>query len=155
MRFYLNRNQKCATCIYKLKIFHIKTKCDVDDNDCPILDVMIVDCGEIKEGEDDGIGNFFKDGDMFPDWPADIDNGPSQLSWWLDVKQDHKMALRKYKKVVRYLDVCWEKKGIDDGQSISMEKKKALIFTNSAACKLKLGDAKGALIDIEFCIARW
>ncbi|GJY86632.1 peptidyl-prolyl cis-trans isomerase CYP40 [Tanacetum coccineum] len=137
----------------------------IDDNDCPILDVMIADCGEIKEGEDDGIGNFFKDGDMFPDWPADIDNGPSQLSWWLDAvdsirasgneafkKQDHKMALRKYKKAVRYLDVCWEKEGIDDGQSISMGKKKALIFTNSAACKLKLGDAKGALIDIEFAL---
>nr|GEV07460.1 peptidyl-prolyl cis-trans isomerase CYP40 [Tanacetum cinerariifolium] len=42
------------------------------------------------------------------------------------------MALRKYKKAVRYLDVCWEKEGIDDGQSISMEKKKALMFTNSA-----------------------
>lgn len=33
-----------------------------------------------------------------------------------------------------------------------MGKKKAQIFTNSAACKLKLGDAKGALIDIEFAL---
>ncbi|XP_024966466.1 peptidyl-prolyl cis-trans isomerase CYP40-like isoform X2 [Cynara cardunculus var. scolymus] len=135
------------------------------DNDCPNLDVMIADCGEIKEGEDDGVGNFFKDGDVYPDWPADLDNGPSELSWWLDAvdsiracgneafkKQDHKMALRKYKKAVRYLDVCWEKEGIDDDRSISLGKKKAQIFTNSAACKLKLGDAKGALFDTEFAL---
>ncbi|XP_071726176.1 peptidyl-prolyl cis-trans isomerase CYP40-like isoform X2 [Rutidosis leptorrhynchoides] len=142
-------------------IEHVAT----DDNDCPVQDVVIADCGEIKEGEDDGIGNFFKDGDLFPDWPADLDNGPSQLTWWLDAvdsirasgneafkKQDHKMALRKYKKAVRYLDVCWEKEGVDDDTSISLGKRKAQIFTNSAACKLKLGDAKGALIDIEFAL---
>ncbi|KAJ9561112.1 hypothetical protein OSB04_006272 [Centaurea solstitialis] len=135
------------------------------DNDCPTLDVMIADCGEIKEGEDDGVGNFFKDGDVYPDWPADLDNSSSELSWWLDAvdsirasgneafkKQDHKMALRKYKKAVRYLDVCWEKEGIDDERSISLGKKKAQIFTNSAACKLKLGDAKGALFDTEFAL---
>ncbi|KAI3695564.1 hypothetical protein L1987_78561 [Smallanthus sonchifolius] len=142
-------------------IEHVAT----DDDDCPVLDVVIENCGEIKEGEDDGIGNFFKDGDLYPDWPADLDHGPSQLSWWLDAvdsirafgneafkKQDHKMALRKYKKAVRYLDECWEKEGIDDDLSVSMGKKKAQIFANSAACKLKLGDTKGALIDTEFAL---
>ncbi|KAL7591981.1 hypothetical protein Lser_V15G34511 [Lactuca serriola] len=142
-------------------IEHVPTS----DNDSPTLDVVIADCGEIKEGEDDGIGNFFKDGDVYPDWPADIDNGSVELSWWLDAvdsiracgneafkKQDHKMALRKYKKAVRYLDLCWEKEGIDDDRSISLGKKKAQIFTNSAACKLKIGDAKGALLDTEFAL---
>ena len=33
---------------------------------------------------DDGIANFFKDGDMYPDWPADLDNAPSELSWWMN-----------------------------------------------------------------------
>nr|XP_043621061.1 peptidyl-prolyl cis-trans isomerase CYP40-like [Erigeron canadensis]XP_043621062.1 peptidyl-prolyl cis-trans isomerase CYP40-like [Erigeron canadensis] len=137
----------------------------IDDNDCPVPEVVIVDCGEIKEGQDDGIGNFFKDGDMYPDWPADLDDAPNQLLWWLDAvdlirasgneafkKQDYKMALRKYKKAVRYLDVCWDKEGVDDDRSISMGKKKATIFTNSSACKLKLGDPKGALIDTEFAL---
>jgi len=25
------------------------------------------------------------------------------------------MALRKYRKALRYLDICWEKEGIDEG----------------------------------------
>ena len=31
-------------------------------------------------------------------------------------KQDHKTALRKYRKALRYLDVCWEKDDIDEGE---------------------------------------
>lgn len=30
-------------------------------------------------------------------------------------KQDFKMALRKYRKALHYLDICWEKDGIDEG----------------------------------------
>ena len=26
------------------------------------------------------------------------------------------MALRKYRKALRYLDICWEKDGIDEGK---------------------------------------
>lgn len=33
-------------------------------------------------------------------------------------KQDYKMALRKYRKALRYLDVCWEKEEIDEGESL-------------------------------------
>lgn len=32
-------------------------------------------------------------------------------------KQDYKMALRKYRKALRYLDICWEKDGIDASES--------------------------------------
>ena len=31
-------------------------------------------------------------------------------------KQDYKVALRKYRKALRYLDVCWEKEEIDEGK---------------------------------------
>lgn len=31
-------------------------------------------------------------------------------------KQDSKMALKKYRKALRYLDVCWEKENIDEGE---------------------------------------
>jgi peptidyl-prolyl isomerase D len=31
-------------------------------------------------------------------------------------KQDYKMALGKYWKALRYLDICWEKEGIDEGE---------------------------------------
>ncbi|XP_022858391.1 peptidyl-prolyl cis-trans isomerase CYP40-like [Olea europaea var. sylvestris] len=142
-------------------IEHITT----GDNDCPTVDVAISDCGEIPEGADDGITNFFKDGDLYPDWPADIDNSSNELSWWITSvelikgygnecfkKQDYKMALRKYRKALRYLDVCWEKEWIDEDKSVYLRKMKAQIFTNSSACKLKLGDLKGALLDTDFAL---
>ncbi|KAF3965743.1 hypothetical protein ACB098_07G107300 [Castanea mollissima] len=136
-----------------------------DDGDYPTAHVVIVDCGEIPEGEDDGICNFFKDGDTYPDWPADLDDSPNELSWWMNAvdsvksfgnehykKQDYKMALKKYRKALRYLDVCWEKDGIDEEKSSCLRKAKSQVFTNSSACKLKLGDLKGALLDTEFAM---
>lgn len=133
--------------------------------DCPTVDVVIADCGEIPEGADFGVLNFFKDNDMFPDWPADLDESPDELSWWINAvdsvksygndhfkKQDYKMALRKYRKALRYLDICWEKDGIDEDTSTALRKTKSQIFTNSSACKLKLGDLRGALLDTEFAI---
>ncbi|RRT50555.1 hypothetical protein B296_00033802 [Ensete ventricosum] len=56
-------------------------------------------------------------------------------------KQDYKMALRKYRKALRYLDICWEKEEIDEGKQL-----------NFFACKLKLGDLKGALLDADFAL---
>lgn len=138
---------------------------NADANDRPTQSVVIADCGEIPEGADDGISNFFKDGDNYPDWPADLDHSSDELSWWTDAvdsikalgnehfkKQDYKMALRKYRKALRYLDVCWEKDGIDEEKSASLRMIKSQVFTNSSACKLKLGDLKGALLDTEFAM---
>ncbi|KAI3448090.1 hypothetical protein Pfo_004755 [Paulownia fortunei] len=135
------------------------------ENDLPTVHVVIADCGEIPDGADDGIANFFKDGDLYPDWPADLDDNSSELSWWITAvesvkghgnehfkKQDYKMALRKYRKALRYVDVCWEKEGIDEDKSLYLRKMKAQIFTNSSACKLKLGDLKGALLDTDFAM---
>lgn len=53
------------------------------DNDSPTLDVIVEDCGELPEGADDGTCNFFKDGDMFPDWPADLEDKSDDVSWWM------------------------------------------------------------------------
>lgn len=135
------------------------------DGECPTVDVMIADCGEIPEGDDDGISNFFKDGDTYPDWPADLDEKSNEISWWMNAvdsvkafgndhykKQDFKMALRKYRKALRYLDVCWEKEEIDEEKSSHLRKTKSQIFTNSSACKMKLGDLKGALLDTDFAM---
>ncbi|THG10556.1 hypothetical protein TEA_005641 [Camellia sinensis var. sinensis] len=152
-------------------IEHVNT----GDNDYPTLDVTIIDCGEIPEGADDGISNFFKDGDVYPDWPADLDVKPDKISWWMIAvdsikafgneqykwllsafriqKQDYKMALRKYRKALCYLDVCWEmEEDIDEEESSSLRKTKSQIFTNSSACKLKLGDLQGALLDTDLAM---
>ncbi|OVA01774.1 Tetratricopeptide TPR-1 [Macleaya cordata] len=135
------------------------------DGDSPSLEVVIADCGEIPEGVDDGTSNFFNDGDTYPDWPADLEEKPDEISWWMEAvasvkafgnehykKQDYKMALRKYRKALRYLDICWEKDDIDEEKSSSLRKSKSQIFTNSSACKLKLGDLKGALLDTDFAM---
>lgn len=54
-----------------------------DGGDYPTLDVLIEDSGEIPEGVDDGISNFFNDGDTHPDWPTDLDVKPEDISWWM------------------------------------------------------------------------
>lgn len=135
------------------------------DQDVPIEEVLIADCGEILEGEDDGVAGLFSDGDMYPDWPEDLDDKPADCIWWITAvesiknfgnncfkKGDYKMALRKYRKALRYFDVCWEKDNIDEDRSNNLIKVKSQILTNSSACKLKLGDAKGALLDTEFAL---
>ncbi|KAH0455215.1 hypothetical protein IEQ34_015247 [Dendrobium chrysotoxum] len=111
-------------------VFRVIEHISAGDDDCPNIEIVIADCGEIPEGSDDGISNFFKDGDMYPDWPDDLDDKPSEISWWMIAvesakafgndyfkKQDLKMALRKYRKALRYLDVCWAKEDIDEGKA--------------------------------------
>ncbi|KAI3895902.1 hypothetical protein MKW98_025693 [Papaver atlanticum] len=135
------------------------------DSDSPTLDCIIEDCGEIPEGADDGSLNFFNDGDTYPDWPIDLDEKPNEISWWISAvdsaksfgnehykKQDYKMALKKYRKGLRYLDICWDKEDIDEEKSAYLRKAKSQIFTNSSACKLKLGDLEGALLDTDFAL---
>ncbi|KAH7655464.1 peptidyl-prolyl isomerase D protein [Dioscorea alata] len=135
------------------------------DGDCPTVDVTIAACGQIPDGGELGISNFFKDGDTHPDWPADLDEKPNEVAWWMSVvessksfgngyykKEDYKMALKKYRKALRYLDVCWDKEEIDEEKSSLLRKTKSVILTNSSACKLKLGDLKGALLDADFAL---
>ncbi|XP_028555982.1 peptidyl-prolyl cis-trans isomerase CYP40, partial [Dendrobium catenatum] len=69
------------------------------DDDCPNIEIVIADCGEIPEGSDDGISNFFKDGDMYPDWPADLDDKPSEISWWMIAVESAKAFGNDYFKV--------------------------------------------------------
>ncbi|MCO5553123.1 hypothetical protein L7F22_006644 [Adiantum nelumboides] len=140
-------------------IEHVPT----DEDGIPLRDVFIEDCGQILEGDDDGVAGFFKDGDTYPEYPADLAEQPESCLWWVDAvdssktfgnnsykKGDYKMALRKYRKALRYLDVCWEKDGLDEDKTDYLRIVKTHILTNSSACKLKLGDARGALLDTEF-----
>ncbi|KAH9620845.1 hypothetical protein KSS87_011827 [Heliosperma pusillum] len=142
-------------------IEHVTT----DPSERPAHEIIISHSGYIPPGSHDGTSNFFNDGDTFPDWPADLDQLPLHLSWWTHAvdsvkslgnqhfkKQHYKMALRKYSKALRYLDECWEKDGVDQDKSTALRKIKSQIFTNSSACKLKLGDLKGALLDTEFAM---
>jgi len=42
-------------------------------------------------------------------------SGADGYAFFFLQKQDYKAALRKYRKALRYLDVCWEKEEIDEG----------------------------------------
>lgn len=72
------------------------------ENDCPTVDVIISDCGEIPEGGDDGIANFFKDGDLYPDWPADLDNSTDDLPWWITALESIKAFGNENFKVLNF-----------------------------------------------------
>ncbi|EFJ28988.1 hypothetical protein SELMODRAFT_92589 [Selaginella moellendorffii] len=136
-----------------------------DDKDRPVNPLVVTECGELPEGADDGVSLFWKDGDIFPDWPADLPEQPEESAWWVSAVEtvkslgndcfkrgDYKMALRKYRKALRYLDVCWEKEEIDEEKSNNLRRIKSLVLTNSAACKLRVGDARGALVDTEYAM---
>ncbi|XP_051140457.1 peptidyl-prolyl cis-trans isomerase CYP40-like [Andrographis paniculata] len=135
------------------------------DDNSPVADIVVVDCGEIPEGADDGTINFFMDGDLYPDWPMELDSKPTDVPWMINAinsikalgndwykKNNYKMAIRKYRKALKYLDLCWEMKDIDLAQSETLRKMKSQIFTNSSMCKLKLGNHKAALLDADFAI---
>lgn len=70
------------------------------DDYCPTVDVVVVDCGEIPEGADDGTLNFFKDGDLYPDWPVDLDSKPDDLSWMINAVESIKVLGNEWFKVV-------------------------------------------------------
>lgn len=71
----------------------------VADDYKPTADVLIVDCGEIPEGGDDGTINFFKDGDLYPDWPMDLDAKPDNISWVISAIESIKVTGNEHYKV--------------------------------------------------------
>jgi peptidyl-prolyl isomerase D len=75
----------------------------VGEADCPTLDVKIVDCGELPEGADDGVVNFFKDGDKYPDWPNDLEEKPAEVSWWMDAVESAKAYGNDNFKVISFV----------------------------------------------------
>ncbi|GAB4850455.1 hypothetical protein Ancab_029761 [Ancistrocladus abbreviatus] len=93
----------------------------INDNGHLAQDVVITDCRGSLNGADDGVVNFFKDSERYPDWAVVLDENPTKLSWWITAvdfikafvnehfKQVYNMAFRKYHKALSYLDVCWEK----------------------------------------------
>ncbi|EMS58284.1 Peptidyl-prolyl cis-trans isomerase CYP40 [Triticum urartu] len=110
----------------------------VGEADRPTVDAVIAECGELPEGADDGVVNFFKDGDMYPDWPNDLDEKPTEVSWWMEAVESAKAFGNDNFKVSE--------------KSSALRKTKSIILTNSSACKMKLGDLKGALLDADFAL---
>lgn len=143
----------------------------------PSKDCIISDCGEIAAGEDDGFLQDDGTGDVLPDSPNDSGLDFKDVNAILAALEKLKfignelfktqkldMALKKYKKVVRYVDHATED-NFDDFSSVESgdeeepkpdkddEKRLALLkvflpsLLNSAACKIKLGNNSSAVED--------
>ncbi|CAO3681393.1 unnamed protein product [Rhizopus stolonifer] len=121
-------------------------------SDKPVNDALIANCGELAEGEDDGIAKS-EDGDNFEEYPddhegskepADVLQIASQLK---DIgnnyfkKGDHNNASKKYLKAIRYLN---EKPAFDDNDPKELAGQFAAVKTpcylNNSMCALKLGE---------------
>ena len=70
-----------------------------DEEGKPFNEVLIEDCGEIPEGDQDGVIGFFNDADTYPDWPADLDEQHSDCSWWIGAVDSAKTFGNDYYKV--------------------------------------------------------
>lgn len=114
--------------------------------DKPVEDCVILDCGELKEGEDDGyFEKKSEDGDSYPEFVEDFEfkdvqalikasNEIRKLGNDLFIKKEFKKALEKYEKAIRYVDSS-EHSGKD--QEL-LEKEEILILGNICATKLQL-----------------
>lgn len=121
-------------------------------NDKPLKEAVITNCGELAEGEDDGIP-VHEDGDNFEEFPDDHE-GPKEPTDILEIatklkdignayfkKADYANASRKYLKAIRYLN---DKPAFDETDPEDLPGKFAAIkipcFLNRAMCDLKLNE---------------
>ena len=135
-------------------------------NDRPDKDVKIVDCGQIPEGEDFGLGE--KDGteDVYPFHPEDLD-----LDWYLvenfsrvlDViskikaagnffykRSDVTKAMRKYTKAKKYISLLRESMGsTNEAEEAKIRELEVPCCLNIAAVKLKESDFDSALAECD------
>lgn len=64
---------------------------DIEVDGYSFFDIVIEDCGEIFEGVDYGVVNFFKDGDIYFDWLFDFDIKLDDFFWWVIVVEGIKV----------------------------------------------------------------
>lgn len=112
--------------------------------------IVIADCGELKEGEDDGM---IASDDGVPDWPDDLhgDDKITTTSKKLEVgkkikdlgnaafkAKENDKAISKYTKAERYLDI--ETSDGTDGELDEVKKTKASCLLNRAQATIKMSD---------------
>lgn len=119
------------------KLENVKTR----EGDSPLKPCFIEDCGELAEGDDDGI-HPPEDGDVYEDWPEDSDKSVDGKKAASDLKEignkhfaakNFGLAHEKYQKGLRYLSSDLAKDVADSDEL------KGTLLLNSAACKVQLG----------------
>uniref|UniRef100_A0A4W2FSY6 Peptidyl-prolyl cis-trans isomerase D n=1 Tax=Bos indicus x Bos taurus TaxID=30522 RepID=A0A4W2FSY6_BOBOX len=117
---------------------------------------VIAECGELKEGDDWGI--FPKDGsgDSHPDFPEDADVDLKDVDKILLISEDLKnigntffksqnweMAIKKYTKVLRYVE--GSRAAAEGADGAKLQPVALSCVLNIGACKLKMSDWQGAV----------
>lgn len=162
---------------------------DIEKNgEKPTEECKIEDCGELQPGEDDGTSVDDGTGDILPRSPNESGltvekfdelftaiEGIKTIGNTKFKEGDHKIALTKYTKAVKYINHFTKKvddvsfssddsdedttekpnndktSGLSDAeieQNGRLEKLKVPCLLNSAACKLKTNDSSGAVEDL-------
>ncbi|KAL8290258.1 hypothetical protein RQP46_003197 [Phenoliferia psychrophenolica] len=118
-------------------------------NDSPQEEILIADCGELKEGEPDGVAvDPMADGyEEYPsDDEADVQEPKTALRIGQDLKEvgtkafkagDHSLALKKYTKALRYLDVHPVLPTRDPTLESQYSSLKLSLHLNASLCALK------------------
>ncbi|KAF9169532.1 Peptidyl-prolyl cis-trans isomerase D [Mortierella sp. AD011] len=128
--------------------------------DAPASPVIIVNCGELAEGEDDGVGSP-DPGDKYADWPDDYEGSKEDKDLIViaqDLKNlgngffktgDYTKAMSKYTKAIRYLN---EKPAFDDDDAPEYIKEyysiKIPCYLNRGFSALKLGRPERTIKDM-------
>jgi len=135
-----------------------------DDNDRPLEEVKIQDCGELSPGQNWGINEDDGTPDKYPHHPEDLD-----LDWYLqsnfsklltimkDIKEsgnifyrkgDHVVATRKYKKCCKYIKLLRDCMGqTDDDEEKLVREIEVPCVLNIAAVKLRFQEFDEALYE--------
>eukprot|EP00996_Jenningsia_fusiforme_P000840 NODE_1763_length_1413_cov_40.805718_g1592_i0.p1 GENE.NODE_1763_length_1413_cov_40.805718_g1592_i0~~NODE_1763_length_1413_cov_40.805718_g1592_i0.p1 ORF type:complete len:294 (+),score=72.92 NODE_1763_length_1413_cov_40.805718_g1592_i0:471-1352(+) len=120
---------------------------EVKQSDRPALPCAIADCGQLAEGEPDGVPEADAFGDRYVDFPEDdseITTADACRSAGEAIRligndlvkgQKPEEAVKKYEKALRYLDHALSIAGIDE----ETNKLKLPCYSNAAMCYLKLG----------------
>ncbi|CAG8573381.1 2228_t:CDS:2 [Paraglomus occultum] len=119
------------------------------NSDRPVEDVVIADCGELKEGEDDGVLPP-ADGDVYEDVPEDaeveletqtlfnIATSVKTIGSDYFKKGDYATAAEKYNKAIRYINELSDVE--DESLTTQHNALKISCYLNKAAAELKISD---------------
>ncbi|XP_015788239.1 peptidyl-prolyl cis-trans isomerase D-like [Tetranychus urticae] len=130
------------------------------DTERSIEPIVIIDCGQLKHGQDFGWMPNDRTGEAYPPFPEDSDLDLNNVD--LIVKAAAKMKLvgnrlykkeaftiacSKYTKALRYLEVLHDDEKMSDEEIKRVKRLRLQCLLNSAACKTKSKRYIDALID--------
>jgi len=133
-------------------IVHEIENTDKGENDKPVNDVVIDECGQLQPGEDDGTAIDDGTGDKYSSWPEDCDHDLTDKSKVVEIttdlktigntlfkSQDLAKASEKYKKALRYAECFTNRPGVSEEEIREFQKSCVVpVHSNLAQCYLKL-----------------